>query len=267
MSRNITDLHPVLQQKISELQKLCKKEGLELGIGECFRSVAEQNALYAQGRTTPGSIVTNAKGSSYSSQHQWGIAFDFFKNVKGHAYDDTAFFNRVGALAKSIGLGWGGDWTKPVDKPHVYLPDWGKTTSTLKARYGTFEKFKKTWKVSNETKDNTSTTKTENNNTTTNTTTSTTNKNSSSISYVVGKTYTLLSEMKVRKGAGIKYAAKKHWALTRDGQKHDKDGDGALDKGTKITCKAVKVDSYGNTWIKTPSGWIAAIYNGKIYVK
>ena len=72
--------------------------------------------------------------------------------------------------------------------------------------------------------------------------------------------------MKVRKGAGTNYSAKTHWLLTRDGQKHDKDGDGALDKGTKITCKAVK--KVGNdTWIKTPSGWIAAIYNGKIYVK
>ena len=85
-------------------------------------------------------------------------------------------------------------------------------------------------------------------------------------SYEVGKTYTLQAERKVRKGAGTNYEAKKHWMLTRDGQKHDKDGDGALDKGTKITCKAVK--KVGNdVWIKTPSGWIAAIYNGKIYVK
>lgn len=89
----------------------------------------------------------------------------------------------------------------------------------------------------------------------------------SNIGYLVGKSYTLQVELKVRKGAGTKYSAKKHLDLTRDGQKHDTDGDGALDKGTQVTCKAVKKDSYGNTWIKTPSGWIAAIYNGKIYVK
>ena len=145
MARDITQLHPRLQDKIAELKELCKKEGLNIGIGECFRSVAEQDKLYAQGRTTSGSIVTNAKGSTYSSQHQWGIAFDFFKNVKGHEYDDTAFFNRVGALAKSIGLAWGGDWKSPVDKPHLYLPDWGSTTTKLKNQYGTFEKFKATW--------------------------------------------------------------------------------------------------------------------------
>lgn len=145
MGRDITQLHPRLQQKIAELKKLCSKEGLVLGIGECFRSAAEQDALYAQGRTAPGAVVTNAPGSSYSSQHQWGIAFDFFKNVSGHAYDDPAFFNRVGALGKSIGLGWGGDWTSPVDKPHLYLPDWGSTPTLLKQKYGTFQAFQATW--------------------------------------------------------------------------------------------------------------------------
>jgi peptidoglycan L-alanyl-D-glutamate endopeptidase CwlK len=147
MARDIKQLHPRLQAKVEELKALCEKEGLNIGIGECFRSVAEQDKLYAQGRTTPGSIVTNAKGSTYSSQHQWGIAFDFFKNVKGHEYDDIAFFNKVGALAKSIGLAWGGDWKNPVDKPHLYLGDWGSTTTKLKNQYGTFEKFKATWNV------------------------------------------------------------------------------------------------------------------------
>ena len=81
MGRDISQLHPRLQQKIAELKQLCANEGLPLGIGECFRSVAEQNALYAQGRTEPGEIITNAPGSSYSSQHQWGIA-DVYKRQR-----------------------------------------------------------------------------------------------------------------------------------------------------------------------------------------
>ena len=145
MSRDITQLHPRLQEKIAKLKVLCQENGLELGIGECFRSVAEQEALYAQGRTAAGNIITNARGTSYSSQHQWGIAFDFFKNVKGQEYSDNTFFTKVANLAKSIGLAWGGDWTGFVDKPHLYLTDWGDTTSILKERYGTFEKFKATW--------------------------------------------------------------------------------------------------------------------------
>ena len=145
MGRDVSKLHPRLQSAVAQLQNLCKKEGLSLGIGECLRTVAEQDALYAQGRTQPGSIVTNAPGSSYSSQHQWGIAFDFFKNVSGHAYDDNSFFSRVGAMGKSLGLGWGGDWTDFPDRPHLYLPDWVDTPSLLKQRYGTFENFRATW--------------------------------------------------------------------------------------------------------------------------
>ena len=144
--KDITELHPQLQVKIAELKLKCEKAGLKIGIGECLRTVAEQDALYAQGRTKPGSIVTNARGSTYSSQHQWGIAFDFYRNDgKGAFYDSDGFFTKVGALAKESGLGWGGDWKSPVDKPHVYLPQWGKTTTELKAQYGVPERFIKTW--------------------------------------------------------------------------------------------------------------------------
>ena len=89
---------------------------------------------------------------------------------------------------------------------------------------------------------------------------------SSTPSYKVGNTYTLQSNMVVRTGAGTNYRAKKHSELTADGQKHDKDKNGCLDKGTRITCQQVK-KSGSNIWIKCPSGWIAAYYNKKTYVK
>ena len=85
-------------------------------------------------------------------------------------------------------------------------------------------------------------------------------------SYTVGNTYTLQTELKVRTGAGTNYSAKKHSQLTADGKKHDKDGDGALEKGTKVTCKEIK--HVGNDiWMRTPSGWLAAYYNGNVYIK
>lgn len=144
--RDTTQLHPLLQAKIVQLKAECKKQGLSIGIGECLRTVAEQDALYAQGRTKPGKIVTNAKGSTYSSQHQWGIAFDFFQNVKGKEFDNSKkFFNKVGKIAESIGLGWGGSWTSIVDLPHCYLPTWGSTTTRLKSAYEKPETFKKIW--------------------------------------------------------------------------------------------------------------------------
>ena len=65
--RDITLCHPRLQALTAQLVDKCVGAGLPIKIGESFRSVAEQDALYAQGRTQPGSIVTNARGSSYSS--------------------------------------------------------------------------------------------------------------------------------------------------------------------------------------------------------
>lgn len=144
--RDITLCHPRLQAIASEWVKACESAGLKVAIGETYRTVAEQDALYAQGRTKPGNRVTNARGSFYSSQHQWGIAFDFYRaDGKGAYNEDGDFFGRAATIAKNLGLAWGGDWKSIVDKPHVYLPDWGSGTNILKQRYGTFENFKKTW--------------------------------------------------------------------------------------------------------------------------
>lgn len=153
--RDIKALHPDLQTKIALLQKECKKQGITIGIGECLRIKAEQDALYAQGRTKPGKIVTKAKGSTYSSMHQWGVAFDFYLKMDvdkdGSTSDDafnnsTGLFNKVGKIGQSIGLEWGGSWKSIKDLPHFQLPNWGSTPTKLKKLYGTPEKFMATWK-------------------------------------------------------------------------------------------------------------------------
>lgn len=168
MGRDITQLHPELQEKLSQLLKLCESKGIHIKIGECYRTVAEQNELYEQGRTKPGNIVTNAPGSSYSSQHQWMIAADFYLcmdidgdgSVSDDAFNNSSgMFDKVGVLAESVGLGWGGRWKSPVDRPHLYLPNWGSTTTQLKTLYGTPVAFKKTWETSQGTNTTPSTTK------------------------------------------------------------------------------------------------------------
>jgi peptidoglycan L-alanyl-D-glutamate endopeptidase CwlK len=146
--RGLEHLHPRARELAQELVKVgAEKFGLNIGIGETLRTVAEQDALYAQGRTTGGSVVTNAKGSSYSSMHQWGVAFDFYRNLKGYEYSDTAFFDKVGAIGKEIGLFWGGDFKSIKDKPHFQLPEFSPdgTAAYLKKTYGTPDKFMKTW--------------------------------------------------------------------------------------------------------------------------
>lgn len=149
--RDTKVLHPRLQEKITELLNACASAGLKIGIGECVRTKAEQDALYAKGRTQPGSIVTNAKGSTYSSMHQWGVAFDFYRNDGKGAYNDNDnFFKKVGKIGMSLGLEWGGNWKSCVDKPHFQLPDWGSGPSKLKSVYGTPDKFMATWKINKE---------------------------------------------------------------------------------------------------------------------
>ena len=144
--RDITLCHPRLQELAGELLRECSAQGLAIQIGETLRTVEEQDALYAQGRTEPGNIVTNAPGSSYSSYHQWGTAFDFFRNDgKGAYYDSDGFFARVGAIGVPLVLEWGGNWKNPMDKPHFQLPDWGSTTAGIKKLYKTPEEFMKSW--------------------------------------------------------------------------------------------------------------------------
>lgn len=85
--------------------------------------------------------------------------------------------------------------------------------------------------------------------------------------YVVGNVYTVqVNGLRVRRGNGTNYGIKSKNELTADGQKNS-DSSGRLTKGTVITCLEVGFDGSGNTWIRIPSGWISAKYNGELYVR
>ena len=151
--RDITKLHPRLQERFKLLQKKCAQKGIKIRATECLRTAKEQDALYAKGRTAPGSKVTNARGGDAKSMHQWGIAVDIVIDMDTDKDGDVdirdlynvKLLNVVGKIGESIGLEWGGSWKSIVDKPHFQLPDWGSTPAKLKAEYGTPEKFIATW--------------------------------------------------------------------------------------------------------------------------
>lgn len=151
--RDITKLHPRLQEKFKLLQKKCAQKGIKIRATECLRTAKEQDALYAKGRTAPGSKVTNARGRDAKSMHQWGVAFDVAIDMDADKDGDVdirdlynvKLLNVVGRIGQSIGLEWGGSWKSIVDKPHFQLPDWGSTSAKLKAKYGTPKKFISTW--------------------------------------------------------------------------------------------------------------------------
>ena len=94
------------------------------------RTYAEQDALYAQGRTAPGPIVTDAPGGY--SNHNFGIAFDVGLFNGGVYLNDSPLYAKVGALGRSQGLEWGGDWTSFPDEPHFQLP-WSGSLAEARA--------------------------------------------------------------------------------------------------------------------------------------
>lgn len=144
--RGVEHLHPKLQQICETFMKQCKESGLNVKITDTLRTEEEQNTLYAQGRTAPGSIVTNV--AYPNSAHNWGVAFDICRNEKGREYADSdGFFTKCGEIGKKLGLFWGGDFKSFTDKPHFelieFMPD--NSTKWLKVNYGTPDKFMKTW--------------------------------------------------------------------------------------------------------------------------
>ena len=108
-SRSLDDLLPIVKVKTLAFIAACKEQGIDLLITSTYRDAESQNALYAQGRTTPGKKVTNAKAGQ--SFHNFRVAFDFVPIVNGKAqWNDIATFNKCGAIAESVGLEWAGRW-------------------------------------------------------------------------------------------------------------------------------------------------------------
>ena len=108
----------------------CAEAGLDVLITNTVRDREYQEYLYAQGRTRPGSIVTNGRVPTFHADTA-GLAFDFCKNVKGHEYDDNAFFHKAAAIAKGMGFSWGGDWKSFPDMPHIQWDNGGEWTSAM----------------------------------------------------------------------------------------------------------------------------------------
>lgn len=87
--------------------------------------------------------------------------------------------------------------------------------------------------------------------------------------YKVGTTYTTQVILKVREGAGTDKKQIPYERLTTNAKANAYSSGvnrGCLKEGTRVTCQDIK--KVGNDiWIKIPSGWVAAKYNNKIYVK
>ncbi|HVG34723.1 MAG TPA: peptidoglycan-binding protein, partial [Pyrinomonadaceae bacterium] len=65
-------VHPELAKRVRMLIDNLAKAGMQIEVVQGLRTFAEQDALFAQGRTKPGKVVTNARGGQ--SNHNYGLA-------------------------------------------------------------------------------------------------------------------------------------------------------------------------------------------------
>lgn len=106
-------------------------KGVDIGIISGTRTYAEQDALYAKGRTAPGNKVTNARGGY--SNHNFGIAFDIGLFKDGKYLEESPLYAECGLIGESVGLEWGGRWKRFPDEPHFQLKT-GLTLSEMRER-------------------------------------------------------------------------------------------------------------------------------------
>lgn len=126
-------VQPLIRERaILFLEKL-ETMGLTPRVVQAYRSLAEQEALYAQGRTKKGNIVTNARGGE--SFHNYGLAIDI-AFLKSDGSVDFNVSDEVASIGESFGFEWGGRWKKFPDRPHFQiignLTITGLTTSSNK---------------------------------------------------------------------------------------------------------------------------------------
>lgn len=125
-------LHPDIREDVTNFVTDAENAlDVTLRITQGLRTIEEQNALYAQGRTTPGRKVTNAKGGQ--SYHNWGLAIDLAELKDGKI--NWAFkYEQLLPFAEKYGFAWGGHFKSLVDKPH-FEKTFGNHWRQLLAKY------------------------------------------------------------------------------------------------------------------------------------
>ena len=131
-SRSLDELLPEVREKVQAFINSCLLENIEIIVTSTYRDNESQDALYAQGRTTPGKIVTNAKAGE--SFHNYRCAVDVVPLRLGKPVWDSKdpLWLRVGEIGESVGLEWAGRWKTFKETAHFQFTN-GKTLSQLKS--------------------------------------------------------------------------------------------------------------------------------------
>ena len=113
--RDINSLQPLAKKACTLFLATCAERGIEIFLTECYRSQERQDYLYEQGRTRPGKIVTWTRNSNHKS----GMAWDVACKASNDLYD-RKILAKAGAVAKELGIEWGGTWQQQ-DTPHFQI--------------------------------------------------------------------------------------------------------------------------------------------------
>lgn len=115
-----TDMTPLVRRLAECVVAEMKALGHQVKIFGTYRSPIEQDRLYAMGRTSPGTIVTNARGGE--SFHNYGVAVDIvFLDGNVPSWNAKYDWKLLGSVGKKYGFEWGGDWKEFQDLPHFEL--------------------------------------------------------------------------------------------------------------------------------------------------
>jgi peptidoglycan L-alanyl-D-glutamate endopeptidase CwlK len=130
-SRSLDDLAPPVKQRAEAFIEAAKAKGIDLLVTSTYRDHESQTALYNQGRTTPGKVVTNAKAGQ--SWHNHRCALDVVPLVNGKAiWNDNVVWMQIGEIGVACGLEWAGNWKTFKEFPHFQYTG-GLTMAQLNA--------------------------------------------------------------------------------------------------------------------------------------
>jgi len=130
-SRSLDELTPPAKGRVEQFLQLCKENDIDLLVTSTYRDHESQQALYEQGRTTAGKVVTNAKAGD--SWHNWRCAIDVVPLINGKPNWDGSdpVWTKIGELGEQAGLEWAGRWKTFKELAHFQYTG-GLTLTDLK---------------------------------------------------------------------------------------------------------------------------------------
>ncbi|BCG57497.1 M15 family metallopeptidase [Paenibacillus sp. URB8-2] len=141
-AKRLLGLAPVvLAAALLWIERCYTRRGVAVIITQGLRTCAEQDALYALGRTVPGDIVTNARGGE--SNHNFGYAIDFallledgrtvsWDTLRDADIDSLPDWSEAIDEAEICGFKSGAKWRTFKDMPHLEMT-FGLSTADFRA--------------------------------------------------------------------------------------------------------------------------------------